>query len=76
MIFVADVEHNYYVYVVPLSMESDQDPTTTAIAPIQKLTKHGQGQTIAFFEFEQDLYCLLGSTTIAEHRFVPAQFSN
>lgn len=69
---MADVEHSYYVYVISPSLANEQQPAAPPppIAPIQKLTKHGQAQTISFLHFENDLYCVLGSNTIQEQRFV------
>lgn len=65
---MADVEHNYYVYVISMTPKGERESKLPAIVPIQKLKKHKLAQTIDFFHFEENLYCLLGSTDTEERR--------
>ena len=69
VIFVANIANNWY-YVYILRQENVSYANPPHLMPIQKLSMKGKAQSISFLDFEQNVYCLIGSVFEDDSRYV------
>lgn len=67
VIFMLNLKGIFNVYLLNDATATPADKVKLLV-PIQKLPKHGHHHIIQFMPFDNQIYCLLGSTHLDENR--------